>query len=76
MIHYLLDSGFAVAFLNRFDRCHAETMQARQQIQGAIHLPVPALTEIVYLLNRAAGSGLATAFVASLPRTDLLLENP
>lgn len=73
---YLLDTGFAVAFLNRRDARHGEVARARQQIHGSIHFPVPAITETSYLLARDVGNELAAAFIASLSRTDLILENP
>ena len=73
---YLLDTGFAVALLNRRDLRHQEVKRTRQFIQGVIHFPVPAITEAAYLLARDVGIELAAAFIASLPHTDLILENP
>src|SRR5574341_2532976 len=73
---YILDTGFAVALLNRRDAHHQEVKRARQFVQGPIHFPVPAITEISYLLARDVGVELAAAFVAGLPHTDLILENP
>ncbi|MDX2032344.1 MAG: PIN domain-containing protein [Blastocatellia bacterium] len=73
---YLLDTGFAVAFLNRQDARHSDVVRSRQQIQGTIHFPVPAITETSYLLARDVGTDLAAAFIASLSRTDLILEDP
>ncbi len=37
---------------------------------------MPAITETSYLLARDVGIELAAAFVAGLPHTDLILENP
>ncbi len=75
-MRYLLDTGFAVAFLNRQDHRNAEVASARQKIQGEIYFPVPAITETSYLLARDIGLELAAAFIASLSRTDLILVNP
>lgn len=73
---YLLDTGFAVALLNRQDPRHTEVASARLNIRGEIYFPVPAITETAYLLAREVGITLATDFIASLPYTDLLLVNP
>ena len=73
---YLLDTGFAVALLNRQDHRHLEVVPVRQKIQGEIYFPVPAITETSYLLARDIGIELAADFIASLPYTDLLLVNP
>lgn len=75
-MNYLLDTGFAVAFLNQKDTRHGDVARSRRQIQGTIHFPVPAITETAYLLERDVGVELSAAFIASLSRTDLILENP
>ena len=73
---YLLDTGFAVALLNRQDQRHSDVARARLNIRGEIYFPVPAITETSYLLSRDIGVELAADFIASLPYTDLLLVNP
>lgn len=45
-------------------------------MRGAIFLPVPSITEIVYLLRREIGHIAATDFIYTLPETGLILENP
>lgn len=75
-MRYLLDTGFAVAFLNQHDQRNPEVVSVREKINGEIYFPVPAITEISYLLAREIGIELAAAFIASLSRTDLILVNP
>jgi predicted nucleic acid-binding protein len=52
---YLLDTGFLYALLNRSEQKHAEVFQAAQSIREPIILPVPAITEVAYLLLRDVG---------------------
>lgn len=73
---YLLDTGFAVAFLNQNDARHRDVAQVMQHIREPVIFPVPALTETVYLLERDAGQEVATNFIATIARTDLILECP
>ncbi len=75
-MRYLLDTGFAVAFLDQRDQRNPEVVSIREKIHGEIYFPVPAITEISYLLARNIGIELAAAFIASLSRTDLILVNP
>lgn len=75
-MRYLLDTGFAVAFLDQRDQRNPEVVSIREKIYGEIYFPVPAITEIAYLLARNIGIELAAAFIASLSRTDLILVNP
>lgn len=47
-----------------------------QQIQEDIILPVPAITEVAYLLKRDIGVAAAADFIDSLVATTLTLETP
>lgn len=73
---YLLDTGFLYASLNDVERQHDATLNIIHGIREDIVLPVPAITELVYLLKRDLGAGKAAEFVASLAATPLTLENP
>lgn len=71
---YLLDTGFAVAFLNQNDARHRDVSLVMQRIREPIIFPVPAITETAYLLARDAGLEVATNFIATVALTDLILE--
>lgn len=73
---YLLDTGFAVAFLNQNDIRHRDVSQVVHGIREPIIFPIPAITETAYLLARDAGQEVATNFIATIAQTDLILECP
>ncbi len=72
----LLDSGFLFASLNSLEPEHQATIRALQNVHEPIVLPVPAITEVAYLLARDIGHEAAADFVASLATTALILETP
>lgn len=72
----LLDTGFAVAFLNQNDAHHTEVSLVMQRIREPIIFPVPAITETAYLLMRDAGPDVTASFIATVALTDLILECP
>jgi predicted nucleic acid-binding protein len=72
----LLDSGFLFASLNAAEAAHSATVRVLDTIREPIVLPVPAITEVAYLLARALGNAVAADFMQSLATTDLTLENP
>ena len=65
----LLDSGFLFASLNASESQHKATIRVLENIREPIVLPVPAITEIAYLLARDINSEAAADFVASLAAT-------
>src|SRR5438093_854201 len=73
---YLLDTGCAVALINRTDAHHDEVSRVMGRARPPIFFPVPAITETAYLLARDAGALAAADFIATLPTTDLILEIP
>jgi hypothetical protein len=73
---YLLDTGFLYASLNDVEQQHDATLNIIRSIREDIVLPVPAITETVYLLKRDLGVEKAAEFIASLGATPLILENP
>jgi hypothetical protein len=73
---YLLDSGFLYALVNTGDSRHQDVVQIADGIIGSIHLPVPAITEVAYLIKRDLGVLEMAAFIQRLPETGFLLENP
>jgi uncharacterized protein len=74
---FLLDSGFLYAQLNGKDDYHAKVSAAAKIAEKEpIVLPVPALTEVTYLLQRDLGIEAVAAFLENLSETDLILETP
>lgn len=74
---YLLDSGFVYAQFNGKDEWHSRVSEAIVLAElEPIVLPVPAITEIAYLLKRDLGVRAATEFVESLADTELVIETP
>jgi hypothetical protein len=72
----LLGSGFLFASLNAAEAEHSATVRVLDTIREPIVLPVPAITEVAYLLARDLGNEVAADFMQSLATTDLTLENP
>ena len=72
----LLDSGFLFASLNASEAEHQATIRVLEDIREPIVLPVPAITEVAYLLACDIGNEAAADFVASLAATELTLETP
>src|SRR6186997_1681600 len=72
----LLDSGFLFASLNPSELEHQATIRLLEKIREPIVLPIPAITEIAYLLARDINYEAAADFVASLATTELTLELP
>jgi len=50
----LLDSGFLFASLNSSEAEHKATIRVLEHIREPIILPVPAITEVAYLLARTS----------------------
>lgn len=74
---FLLDSGFLYAQLNGRDDHHAEVSTiAKIAEKEPIILPVPAITEVTYLLQRDVGIEAVATFLENLPETDLIMETP
>ena len=71
-----MDSGFLFASLNAAEAEHSATVRVLDTIREPIVLPVPAITEVAYLLARDLGNEVAADFMQSLATTDLTLENP
>ena len=72
----LLDTSFLYAFLNRTDQNHEHVLAFAQTIHEPVILPVPAITEVAYLLLRDLNSDAVADFIASLATTDFILESP
>jgi uncharacterized protein len=72
----LLDTGFLYALLNRTEQNHERVLAATRTIHEPVILPVPAITEVAYLLLRDVGSEAVADFIASLAASDLILESP
>jgi len=72
----LLDSGFLFASLNASESEHQATIRVLENIREPIVLPIPAITEVAYLLARDINNEAAADFIASLAATELTLETP
>jgi predicted nucleic acid-binding protein len=74
---FLLDSGFLYAQLNGKDDHHT-TVSAVSKVaeREPIILPIPAITEATYLLQRDLGIEAVATFLETLPETDFVLEVP
>ena len=73
---YLLDTGFLYSTLNHKERLHSETVKILSSIYEEIILPVPAITETAYLVQRDIGVRALAAFLEDLPEMNLTLETP
>lgn len=73
---FLLDTSFLYAFLNRKEQDHERVLAVAQTIHEPVILPVPAITEVAYLLLRDVNSDAVANFIASLATTDFVLESP
>ena len=73
---FLLDTGFLFASLNASESEHQATIRVLENIREPIVLPIPAITEVAYLLARDINNETAADFVASLATTELTLEIP
>src|SRR5215470_8906113 len=71
----LLDSGFLFASLNASESEHQSTIQVLKNIREPIVLPIPAITEVAYLVGRDINNETAADFVASLATTELTLRS-
>ena len=69
MIAVLLDSGFLFASLNASESEHQSTIRVLENIREPIVLPIPAITEVAYLLARDISNEAAADFIA---RVELL----
>jgi len=72
----LLGSGFLFASLNSSEAEHQSTIRVLENIREPIVLPVPAITEVAYLLARDINNEAAADFIASLAASELIVETP
>ncbi len=72
----LIDSGFLYAFLNRSEAQHQAVVRAVRSIAEPIFLPIPATTEVAYLLLRDVGPLAVADFVTTLSGTAMQLIAP
>ncbi|MEJ7713426.1 MAG: PIN domain-containing protein [Pyrinomonadaceae bacterium] len=73
---YILDSGFLYAALNDAEQQHAAVVNILGSVRERIVFPVPAITEVAYLLMRESGAAAGANFIADLATSPLTLENP
>jgi len=72
----LLDSGFLYAFINDKESRHAEVSTILAAMRERVILPVPAITEVAYLVLRDLGVEALAGFLDELAETDFILETP
>ncbi|CAN5697511.1 type II toxin-antitoxin system toxin ribonuclease C26 [soil metagenome] len=75
-MRYILDSGFLYARLNEQDVNHQNVSSVSLPANELIYLPVPAITEVTYLLGRDIGTQAVAEFVDALSRSNFILEAP
>lgn len=75
-MRYILDSGFLYARLNDQDTNHAAVRSVALHASDLIILPVPAITEITFLLSRDIGTHAVAEFIQALPKSNFILEVP
>ncbi|MBX3287894.1 MAG: PIN domain-containing protein [Acidobacteria bacterium] len=73
---YILDSGYLYARLNNNDIKHECVISTSLPRNKIVYFPIPAITEVAYLLGRDLGIGAVATFVRELSETDIILEPP
>lgn len=73
---YILDSGFLYARLNGKDFAHVAVSKVQLPENDSIYLPIPALTEVTFLLQRDLGQSAVWEFLETLNETNFHLEAP
>lgn len=73
---YLLDSGFLYAQINSKESWHEAVSKVDIEWFEHIIMPVPAVTEVTYLLRRDLGINAVAEFIRELAETDIILEPP
>ena len=73
---YLLDSGYLYAQVNGKDSWHTSVSAVNLNENEPIFLPIPAITEVTFLLQRDLGRYAVWEFIDTLAQTDLLFESP
>lgn len=73
---YILDSGYLYARLNNNDIKHENVISTSLPQNKIVYLPIPAITEVTYLLRRDLGISAVAKFLRELSETDIILEPP
>jgi len=73
---YLLDSGYLYAQVNGKDSWHSDVSSVELDPLEPIYLPIPAITEVTFLLQRDLGRYAVWEFLETLNQTDILLRSP
>ena len=73
---YILDSGYLYARLNGKDSAHSAVSGVQLRASETVYLPVPAITEVTFLLQRDLGQRAVWQFIETLNETNIHLENP
>lgn len=73
---YLLDTGFLYSTLNNKETFHLETIEILLSIYEEVILPVPAITEIAYLVLRDLGAEALADFTDSLSEMNVVFAMP
>lgn len=73
---YILDSGYLYAQLNGKDSWHNAVSSVVLPANESIVLPIPAITEVTFLLQRDLGKHAVWEFIDTLIETSISLETP
>ena len=73
---YLLDAGFLYSTLNRKEKFHGEAIEILVSIYEKVYFPVPAITEVAYLILRDLGAQALADFIESLAEMNVVFETP
>lgn len=72
----LVDSGFIYAMINRRDPHHERVMGVIANVRTPVVMPIPAATEVAYLLHKYVGVDAMADFVEGLATTRMKLIAP
>lgn len=72
----LLDSGFLYALIDSSDQHHSAVHAVLLEHRGRILLPVPAITEVAFLIQKNCGLSALANFFDSIEKIDYEIENP
>jgi len=72
----ILDAGFLYALVDESDEHNFAVTKAMQNYRGRIILPVPAITEVAYLVKKYCGVIALAEFLESLVTVEYEFETP
>lgn len=73
---YLLDAVFLYSTLNRKEKFHGEAIEILSSLYEKVFFPVPAITEVAYLVLRDLGADALADFTEFLTEMNVVFETP